>query len=184
MERDPRASVSRRSRPAKTFVRLGRLGGAHGLKGALRFHPYDPKSGSIKALPRVFVDAGGTVTEYRVLGYSRLNRGSARLLLEGIGDATRAEALKGGVVMAAEEDLPPLAAHEFYYYQVLGCDVALADGRVIGKIEDVFFTGANDVWVVRDGSKETLVPVIADVVKALDLAQRRVTIDAVPGLLE
>lgn len=48
----------------------------------------------------------------------------------------------------------------------------------------MFSNGAQDIWVVRDGEREVLVPVIEDVVKAMDLPGRRVTIDPIPGLLD
>ena len=78
----------------------------------------------------------------------------------------------------------PSGDGEFYYFQLAGAEVMLTDGRRLGTIEDIMSTGAHDVWVVRDGEREVLVPVISDVVKAMDLAARRVTIEAVPGLLD
>lgn len=165
------------------FVRLGRIAGAHGLRGALRFRPDDPRSESIRILDRVFIEREGAVSEYPIAGLSPLGHGASRLILEGVDDVNAAEALKGATVMAAEEDLPPLAEHEFYYHQAIGCEVLLPDGRSIGKIEEVFSTGANDVFVVR-GEREILVPVIADVVKSIDLGAHRVTIEPVPGLLD
>lgn len=105
-------------------------------------------------------------------------------MLEGIADIDQAEALKGKTVFADLRDLPPPEAHEFYYHEAVGCEVFLTDRRRIGIIEEVFSAGANDVFVVRDGEKEILVPVIADVVKAIDIAGKRVTIEAVPGLLD
>ena len=51
-------------------------------------------------------------------------------------------------------------------------------------IQEVIATGANDVWVVRDGDLEVLVPVIDNVVKSIDLGARRMVIEAVPGLLD
>ena len=82
------------------------------------------------------------------------------------------------------KDLPPKAPGEFYYYEAIGCAVTTTDGRLIGVIEDVFATGANDVWVVRDGATEVLVPVIENVVKSMDLGARRMVVEAVPGLLD
>ena len=65
---------------------------------------------------------------------------------------------------------------------VIGCEVFLTDGSRIGIIEEIIATGANDVFVVRGEGKEVLVPVIEDVVKEIDVAARRVVIEAVPGL--
>ena len=60
----------------------------------------------------------------------------------------------------------------------------LTDGSRLGAIEEIFSNGANDVWVVRDGEREFLIPVIEDVVKSIDFAARRVTIEPIPGLLD
>ena len=105
-------------------------------------------------------------------------------MLEGVTDANLAEPLRGKNVFADERDLPPPAENEFYYRDVIGCEVFLTDGRRIGTVDEIIATGANDVFVVRDEGKEVLVPVIEDVVKEIDVAAKRVVIDAIPGLLD
>jgi 16S rRNA processing protein RimM len=107
-----------------------------------------------------------------------------RLMLEGITDANLAEPLVGKSVFADENDLPPPGENEFYYRDVIGCEVFLTDGTRLGAIEDIIATGANDVFVVRGAGKEVLVPVIEDVVKEIDAASKRVVIEAIPGLLD
>ena len=93
-------------------------------------------------------------------------------------------ALRGAIVMVAAAALPPAAPSEFYYFQALGCEIVTTTGLPVGTIEEVFSNGANEVWVVRDRSSEHLVPVIEDIVKSIDLAARRIIIEAVPGLLD
>jgi 16S rRNA processing protein RimM len=170
---------------ADGLLRVGYVAGSHGLHGALRVRTDDPGSTTLGTLARLFVEtAAGGRREFKVLGVSALSAGNQRVLLEGIGDADAAETLRGGAVMIAAADLPPLGEGQFYYFQLVGAEVMLTDGRRLGTIEDIMSTGAHDVWVVRDGAREVLVPVIADVVKAMDLGARRVTIEAVPGLLD
>jgi 16S rRNA processing protein RimM len=115
---------------------------------------------------------------------TRLNATTRRITLEGVADVNAAEALKGAVVMLAAEDVPAAKPGEFYYYEAIGCEVFLTDGSRLGTIEEIFSTGAHDIWVVRDSEREVLVPVIEDVVKAMDFAARRVTIEPIPGLLD
>ncbi|HYK64413.1 MAG TPA: ribosome maturation factor RimM [Patescibacteria group bacterium] len=166
------------------MLRVGRIAGAHGLKGALRFRPDNADSDSLEHVARIFLEQEGSSREFRLTAVTPLNAATRRITLEGIADATAAESLKGAVVMLALADLPPARPGEFYYYEAIGCEAFLTDGTRLGTIEEVFATGANDVWVVRDGQREVLVPVIDDVVKAMDLAARRVTIEPVPGLLD
>lgn len=184
------AAGAKRERPlaratADGMLRVGYAAGSHGLHGAIRVRTDDPASTTLGAVARLFVEtAGGARREFKILGTSALSAGNRRVMLEGIVDADAAEALRGGAVMVAVADLPPPGEGEFYYFQLAGAEVILTDGRRLGTIEDIIATGAHDVWVVRDGEREVLVPVISDVVKAMDLEARRVTIEAVPGLLD
>ncbi|MHB8382254.1 MAG: ribosome maturation factor RimM [Candidatus Binataceae bacterium] len=166
------------------MIRVGRIAGAHGLSGALRMRPDNPDSQAFDRAARVTLELGAERREYELIGASRVGGGMTRLILRGPSDADQAEALKGAVVMVAAAELPAAALGEFYYYQAVGCEVTLTDGRPLGIVAEVLSTGANDVLVVRDGTKEILVPVIADVVKAMDLEARRIVVEPVPGLLD
>src|SRR5437867_3186311 len=81
-------------------------------------------------------------------------------------------------------DLPPPAEDEFYYHEVVGFRVETTGGEPLGAVAETFTTGLNDVWVVRGSGREHLIPVIADVVRALDRATRRIVIEPLPGLLD
>ncbi len=166
------------------MLRVGRISGAHGLKGALRFRPDNPNSDTLEQVKRVFLERDGASREFRLTTMTPLNATTRRITLEGITDINAAESLKGAVVMVATEDVPAAKPGEFYYYEAIGCEVFLTDGSRLGAIEEIFSNGAHDVWVVRDAEREVLVPVIEDVVKAMDLPARRVTIDPIPGLLD
>jgi 16S rRNA processing protein RimM len=169
---------------ADGFLRIGYIAGSHGLHGALRVRTDNPDSTTLGTLERLLVETAAGRREFKVLSVSALGGGHQRVVLEGVDDANAAQALRGGAVMVAAASLPPLKEGEFYYFQIAGAEVILTDGRRLGTIEDIMSTGGHDVWVVRDGEHEVLVPVIADVVKAMDLEARRVTIEAVPGLLD
>jgi 16S rRNA processing protein RimM len=166
------------------MLRVGRISGTHGLKGALRFRPDNPGSDILQQVKRIFLERPGESREFRVTGVAPLNPTTDRITLEGVADIDAAEALRGAVVMLATEDVPPAKPGEFYYYEAIGCEVFLTDGSRLGAIEEIFSNGAHDVWVVRDSEREVLVPVIEDIVKSMDLAARRVTIEAIPGLLD
>lgn len=190
----PRAStraqapaVSRKATPAtpsSPTVRIGRLAGAHGLKGGLRLRLDNPASDALHAGSRVMVNIGGTAREYRLVKFEPAAGDLVRIALEGVETRDAAEALAGAAVSVAAGDLPPKAAGEFYYFETVGCEVRLDSGERLGIVTEVFSTGANDVWVVRDGDREVLIPVIEDVVASMDLAARIITIVPVPGLLD
>jgi 16S rRNA processing protein RimM len=180
----PAAPVAAGPSSETGLVRIGTITGAHGLKGVLRFRADNPDKSALESVKRVYLESAGVRREYRLLSAARKGRGTLRIEIEGVTDVDAANALRGATLMVAAADLPPPAPGGFYYYQVIGMEVRLGDGRLLGKVEEVFFTGANDVWVVRGAGDEVLVPVIADVVKSIDLEARRATIEAIPGLLD
>jgi 16S rRNA processing protein RimM len=170
---------------ADARLRVGRISGAHGLRGALRIRPDNPDSDTLEHASRVFIEQpGGDKREYRLMHAERINRTTIRVTLEGLDDPDAAAALRGASVSVLTSELPAKAPGEFYHYEAIGCEVATTDGRRLGIIEEVLATGANDVWVVRDGATEVLVPVIDNVVKSMDFAARRIVVEAVPGLLD
>jgi 16S rRNA processing protein RimM len=170
---------------APARLRVGIITGMHGLRGALRVRPDNPDSETLEQVRRIFLeDPAGPVREFRLVRADRINRAVIRVMLEGVGDPDAAAALSGSTIAVALEDLPAKAPGEFYHYEAIGCEVATTDGRRLGVIEEVIATGANDVWVVRDGDVEVLVPVIENVVKSVDLGARLMVVEAVPGLLD
>jgi 16S rRNA processing protein RimM len=169
---------------SRGLVAFGRIAGVHGLRGALRVRADNPESANLDLIKRLFVDCDGTLVEHRVRSFARAGGGSLKVHLEGIDTIDKAQGLRGKDVYMASEDLPAPAANEFYYFQVAGLRVETADGRTLGRIEEVFFNGANDVWVVRDGASEILIPVIEDVVRRIDLEAGVAIIEAIPGLLD
>jgi 16S rRNA processing protein RimM len=179
-----KAGVSPSDGRRPELLRVGRVIGPHGLAGALRVRPDNPDASAFGHRARIYLELNGAVAEYKVVAATRINRGTLRIVLEGVGDPNAAEKLRGATVLIPVADLPPAGPGEFYYFQVMGCEVVTTAGLHLGVIEEVFSNGANDVWVVRDEKAEVLVPVIADVVKTIDLEARKITIEAVPGLLD
>ena len=166
------------------MIRVGYVTGAHGVHGGIRIKLENRDSVLLRSLDRLTFVREGERTEYAVTSAQPAARGTFKVMLQGIDSAAGAAAMRGAIVMVAPAALPPTIGREFYYFQALGCAVITSTGVSVGTIEEVFSTGANDVWVVRDRSAEHLLPVIEDVVKGIDWAGRRVIIEALPGLLD
>jgi 16S rRNA processing protein RimM len=166
------------------LVRIGKISRTHGLRGALRVALDHADSATLQSVSRVFLDCDDGSGEYVVRTAARLGGNAARVELEGVMTLAAAEALRGATVFVSENELPPAGAGEFYNFRAIGCEVLTTEGRRLGTVVEIFETGANDVLVVRDGTTEVLIPIIADVIKSLDFADRRIVIDALPGLLD
>jgi 16S rRNA processing protein RimM len=97
---------------------------------------------------------------------------------------THAQTLRDCIVAVEEQILPPLPEGEFYHYQTVGLHVFTTTDELIGTIEQVFFSGGHDVWVVRHGKKEHMIPVTEEIVRTIDIPSGRVVIEPLAGLFD
>jgi 16S rRNA processing protein RimM len=159
------------------FVAIARIIGAWGVRGDVKAEALSPPAVLRKG--RTVSIRGREITLENV----RLDARYARLKLAGIDDRETAATLRGAYVLVAEQNLPPLPEDQFYRFQILGLRVLTNEGQDLGRVEDVFSTQENDVYVVRSAGKEILLPATDDVVLGIDLASRTMTVELVPGLL-
>lgn len=103
--------------------------------------------------------------------------------LAGIEDREAAARLRDKFLQVPETELDPLPPGQYYRFQLLGLMVRSSDGQDLGPITDVLTAPENDVYVVRGAYGEVLIPAVDDVVLAVDLDARVVTVEIVPGLL-
>jgi 16S rRNA processing protein RimM len=157
---------------------------AHGLHGLVRVRAYQPPAPSLAPDRLVRLEQAGGGCEARITSAAPHGRGLVLVALAGVGDREAAEALVGSRVLVRTADLPPAADDEFYYYEVMGFRVETARGEPVGTLVATFATGANDVWVVRAPEREHLIPIVAEVVRAIDRPGRRVVIEPPAGLLD
>lgn len=91
---------------------------------------------------------------------------------------------RNATVCVEKDLLPPLPAGEYFVNDLLGMTVRTTEGAVIGVIEEVFGTGSNDVYVVRGGGREYLLPAIKEVVCEVDVVEKVMLISPMKGLLD
>jgi 16S rRNA processing protein RimM len=165
-------------------VVVGRVIGAHGLRGGLRVRfAGDPEP--LLALAHLTLarsESGAEARGFDVRKIAPGRGGELRVDLDGVGDRDEALALRGCFVLAPASALPPLAAGEYYGHQLLGCRVEGEDGRVVGTVCEIWETGASDLLVVDDGAgARHLLPVAF--LRRLDAVERRLVMELLPGLL-
>ncbi len=107
-----------------------------------------------------------------------------RLRLAGIGDRAAAAGLEGRLVTVPASELPDLPQGEYYWYELVGCEVRLEEGTAIGEVREIWETGAHDVLVVQDArGRKHLIPTAREFVTDIDPAARTITVSARPGLV-
>lgn len=101
--------------------------------------------------------------------------------LAGVNDPSMASALCGRTLMAREADIPELPEED----DPVGLVVTDESRGLLGTVEDVIVTGANDVWVVKGETYgEVLIPVIDDVIMQVDYDAGTARVKLLRGLIE
>ncbi len=155
---------------------LGEIVGVHGLRGGLKLRSHtDPVEAILEYRPWRLRCRGELRDVSRVKG--QIIGKSLVVQLPGIDSREAAEAWVGAEIWVDRAMLPPAAPGEYYWTDLEGLEVLTVDGQPLGRISHLFATGANDVIVVR-GERERLIPFVQpDVVRSVDLDQRRMLVD-------
>jgi len=169
--------------PATRRVTLGQVVGVHGIRGSVKILSYTRPRENIFSYRHwwLLLDADWRCHE---LESGRAQGKGLVADLAGIGDRDAARALIGAVIAVDRDQLPPLAAGEHYWFDLIGLEVCSTDGDTLGRVVGVEETGANDVLVIRDdnGREEWIPFVTGHYVLAVDYAAGTITVDWQPGV--
>lgn len=135
--------------PARLVV--GRVRGLHGLRGLVRIEILtDRPEARFAKGQTLFVE--GTATPLTVATAGPVEDGPGwRVAFEEIPDRNAAEPLRDAYLEVAVEADPGLAGGEVFWHEVIGAEVRGRDGRVLGRVADVYRAGEREVYVVRGG---------------------------------
>ncbi len=160
---------------------LGMIGKPHATRGQVNLRLFNESSRSLSdmKLPATVVleDAEGHRSEAKIT-VVRFVHDHYLVAFEGIEDRDQAGTLTGRLLRVGRELLQPLAADEFYWQDLVGCQVEDQNKRVLGRLQAVFDTGAHGVGeVVHDDGSETLVPLIKPFLLEVNIENRFVRVE-------
>lgn len=162
------------------LLEIGQIVNTHGLKGDLKVMPWCDDPEVFHELAYVLIDG----QEYDI-EKSVIHKNMVLLKLEGINHINDAEEYRNKILYVPREELGDLPDGTYYICDLLGCKVETDTGRVLGKISDIIKTGSNDVYVAEDEAKnQTLIPVIDECIKSVDIEAKLIIITPLKGLID
>ncbi|HEY4744897.1 MAG TPA: ribosome maturation factor RimM [Desulfuromonadaceae bacterium] len=166
------------------LIPVGKIIGAHGIKGQIRVYSYSGNLESLRAARSIVLKSPQGETSEAILAGVTPHNGKIILGLKGFTDINQVLPLVGSEICLLRSQLPEPEEDEYYWRDLIGLEVVTPDGVVIGSLVDIFETGSNDVYVVRGEDREYLIPAVASVIANIDLAGGRMTITPLEGLLD
>jgi 16S rRNA processing protein RimM len=114
---------------------------------------------------------------------ARWHRDRILLTLLGCEDRTAAQQLGGLLVQIPIEEAMPLAEDEYYPHQLIGLDVVTVESEDLGRVSQILYTNANDVYVIIGPRGQLLLPAIAEVIDSVDLDAGQMVVRLIDGLV-
>ena len=104
--------------------------------------------------------------------------------LKGIDKVEQAEELRNAYLTVSRDSVEELEEGRYYIVDLLGLEVYTDEQVLLGTLEDIFNTGSNDIYVVKDKQgKQILLPAIQDVIKQIDIENKKIIVHLLPGLI-
>ena len=169
----------------ENYFKVGTIVNTHGIRGEVKILAItDFADERFKKGATLQVETKDGFVPFQVKS-SRLHKNMWLVLFEGVNNINDIEKYKTHDVYVYGDARETLGDDEYYYDEIIDSRVFDLDCNDIGVVSEIMTTGANDVWVVkRPGQKDALIPMIDDVVKNVDVDNKRITIDALEGLLD
>lgn len=166
------------------LIPVGKIIGTHGIKGLLKVFSYSGNIDSLQSAETVFLKGkDGALREYSVKSVSA-HSGGFILGLDNFSDINQVLFMTGSELCLKLSQLPVPDEDEYYWRDLIGLAVHTDQGVELGTLVDIFETGSSDIYVVRGGSKEYLIPAIADVIAHVDIPGKKMIITPLDGLLD
>jgi len=172
------------SKTEPQLVMIGAIARAHGLQGTVKVRATIDEPEQFFLLQKVRLQRGEDALGEYVIERVQVGNNGVLIKFSGVDDRNDAEFLRGAQLMIAREECLPREADQYFLFEIVGLPVYTETGQPLGDIIRIDRYPANDVWVIRSGQQEKLIPAIDSVIQKVDLSNRRVIIKPMPGLLE
>lgn len=165
------------------YLEIGQIVNTSGLKGLVKINPFTDDITRFENLKTIYVIVGKERKEFEIEDV-KYQKKQVLLKLKGIDTIEEAEKYRECYLQIDRKDAVKLPEDTYFIADLIGLEVYTIENTLLGKIEDVFPTGSNDVYVVKDElGKQILLPAIGDVVKQVDLVNKKVVVEIIEGLL-
>ena len=151
-------------------LKVGKIVNTHSLKGEVKvISSTDFEEERFKKGNKLLITRGNQLIREVIVESYRNHKNFLLVKFEGIDS----------------DEVGKLEENEFYFHEIIGCQVFDENDRNLGEIIDILTPGANDVWVIKgENGKEILIPYIEDVVKKIDITNKKVNIEVMEGLID
>lgn len=165
------------------LLQVGIISSMHGIKGEVKVFPTTDDPNRFKKLKSVLLDTGRETIDLQV-EQVKFFKQFVILKFKEFDNINEVEKYKGKGLFVTRENAVKLKPNEYFIADMIGMEVFTDESRKFGILTDVLETGANDVYVVEtEEHKEVLLPAIKECILNVDIAERKMEIHLMEGLV-
>lgn len=165
------------------YFEIGQIVNTFGIKGMVKVKPFTENIEQFEELEKIYIKNKDGKKEYKIQEV-KYHKQMVLIKFEGIDNPEDADLLRGSYLLINRKDAKPLEEGTYYIVDLLGLEVYTDEGVLLGKVDDIFNTGSNDIYVVKDElGKQVLLPGIDNVIKQVDLENKKIIVHIIPGLM-
>lgn len=165
------------------YFEIGQIVNTFGIKGEVKVNPFTDDIEQFERLKSILVEKSKKLLEVEIENV-RYQKHLVILKLKNIEDMNTAEKYKGCYIKIHRKDARKLPDGTYFIADIIGSEVITDDGQKLGKVDDIYNTGSNDIYVVKDElGKQILLPGIKDVILDIDIEKQVVTVHLLEGLI-
>ena len=167
----------------KERLQVGQIVNTFGIKGFVKVVPYTNYMERFEEIKSLYVIQKGKEKKYEI-EETKYQKNMVLLKLKGVERMEEAEMLRNSFLEIDREDALELEEGEYFIADIIGLDVYSDEGILLGKVEDIYNTGAKDIYVVKDElGKQILLPYIDEVFKEINLEEGKIIVHLMKGLV-
>ena len=165
------------------YFEIGQIVNHFGIKGMVKVNPFTDDISQFEKLKSILLVKDGKLSEVEI-EETKYSKNQVLLKLKGIDTVEEAEKYRGWYLKIARSNSKKLPKDTYFIADLLGLTVYTDENILLGKVEDIYNSGANDIYVIKsEDGKQILLPGTKEVIKQIDLEQERITVHIIKGLI-
>ena len=164
------------------YFEIGQIVNHFGIKGMVKVNSFAEDISIFESLNSILLEKENKLIpiEIEEVKYSK---NQILLKIKGINTIEEAEKYRGCYLKIARKDAKKLPKDTYFIADLIGLTVYTDEQILLGKVDDIYNSGANDIYVVKDEKgKQILLPAIKEVIKEVDLEQEKIIVHLLKGL--
>lgn len=166
------------------YLEIGQIVNTYGIKGFVKVTPFTDDITRFQKLKSVYIDIKGKLKEFTIEEV-KYSKGMVLLKFKEIPDINEAEKYRNYYIKISRDNAIKLPKNTYFIADLIGLEVYDQNSnKLLGKVDDIFPTGSNDVYVVKDElGKQILLPGTKQVIKLVDLENGKIFVNLIKGLI-